>query len=47
MDKAPIISDTWVGQDGRTYRSVQYWVGAGWTGSYHQVQDDILNWHGV
>lgn len=41
------ISDSWVGQDGRTYRTVKYWVGVGWTAGFLQVQDDLLNWHGV
>jgi len=44
--KTPIYSDTWVGQDSRTYREVRYWVGAGWTSGFLQYQDDLGNWHG-
>ena len=46
MNRAPKYSDSWVGQDGRTYRLVRYSVGAGWTANFLQYQDDLLNWHG-
>lgn len=38
-------SDPWVGQDGRTWRTVSYWNGAGWQ-SFLQVRNDIGNWEG-
>ena len=44
MSQKQIVSDTWQGQDGRTYRSVKFWVGAGYTAGFLQVQDDLLNW---
>jgi hypothetical protein len=46
-DPAPRYSDSWTGQDGRVYRSVKYWVGAGWTSSFLQVRDDLGNWRGM
>ena len=45
--KSTIVSEPWTGKDGRLYRSVKYWVGAGYTAGFLQVQDDLLNWHGV
>jgi len=46
MNRAPIYSDTWTGQDGRLYRTVRFWVGTGWTAGFLQYQDDLLNWVG-
>lgn len=47
MNREPIVSKSWVGQDGRTYRDIKYWVGAGWSASFLQYQDDLGNWYGV
>ena len=44
-ERAPIYSNSWVGQDGRTYRSVKFWVGAGYTAGFLQVEDDLGNWN--
>lgn len=44
-NKTEIYSGSWVGQDGRTYREVRYWVGVGWTAGFLQYQDDLGNWH--
>jgi hypothetical protein len=47
MERAPIISNAWIGQDGRRYRSIKYWVGAGYTAGFLQVEDDLLNWFNI
>jgi len=47
MPQNQIVSDTWQGQDGRMYRSVKFWVGAGYTAGFLQAQDDLLNWNYV
>ena len=44
-NKTEIYSGYWVGQDGRTYRTVSFWVGVGWTAGFLQYQDDLGNWH--
>jgi len=47
MEKLPMYSEPWVGQDGKYYRSVRYWVGAGWSASFLQKRDELYNWNGV
>jgi hypothetical protein len=47
MPQNQVVSNEWQGQDGRTYRSVKFWVGAGYTAGFLQVQDDLLNWNYV
>jgi len=45
-DRKPSISDSWIGKDGREYRSIKFWVGAGWTAGFLQVCIGG-QWHGT
>lgn len=38
-----VISEQWIGQDGKTYRSFRRWIGYGWTQSFLQNWDGALN----
>lgn len=31
INREPRYSDPWMGQDGNEWRSVEYWVGNGWS----------------
>lgn len=42
--KEPIITSSWIGQSGKEYRSIKYWVGAGYSASFLQYKDDLGNW---
>jgi len=42
-----VIGPSWTGRDGKLYREVKFWVGAGYTANFLQVQDDLLNWYFV
>lgn len=40
-------SATWIGQDGRKWRTASYHLGGGqWTAGFLQWEDDLCNWHG-
>ena len=45
QETATRYSESWVGQDGREWREVKYWVGAGWTSAL-QVRVPGGNWQG-
>jgi hypothetical protein len=47
QEKDPSVSKPWIGQDGRTYRTISYWVGVGWTSTFLQVEDDLGNWYNI
>lgn len=47
MDQKQVVTHTWQGKNGLMYRSVKFWVGAGYTAGFLQVQDDLLNWNFV
>ena len=44
-ERAPVYSLSWVGQSGRTYRTVKFWVGTGYTAGFLQVEDELGNWY--
>ncbi len=46
INREPLISEPWTGQDGRLWRDIKYWVGVGWSASFLQYQDDLGNWVG-
>jgi hypothetical protein len=45
MNTETNYSASWVGQDGREWRTAYYWVGAGWQ-SFLQVRVVDGNWQG-
>ena len=45
-DKAPIYSGSWIGQDGKEWRNVKYWLGDGWSASFLQYKDVSGEWFG-
>jgi hypothetical protein len=32
------VSNEWTGKDGKTYRSVRFWITDGWSNSFLQVK---------
>lgn len=42
--KEPLISNPWTGKNNKQYRSISFWVGTGYSASFLQVQNDLLNW---
>jgi hypothetical protein len=44
INKEPIISKSWTGKSGTKYRTIRYWIGAGWSNTILQYEDDLLNW---
>ena len=36
--REPLITGPWIGADGREWRSIAYWVGAGYTAAFLQVK---------
>lgn len=45
--KSAIISQSWIGQDNKKYRTIKYWVGVGYSSSFLQFEDDLGNWRAI